>query len=170
MKPGLSLIALLLIKQLTYCQQNILTGSINENKVVGNIVIPTLQSLTIKTTSNAPLQFSTGDEFSNPKILNKFYTIVVKSNVPWTVSVEPASDLKDGSLLQSEGVFPANLISLKKSAENTFITLTGNQQELLKSDNNNIINIYSLDVRINPGWKYAGGFYSLGLVFTLTPQ
>jgi hypothetical protein len=153
-----------IMMQYAMCQAGT-TGSQAENTAA-----PALQSITVTRNGNSDLQFSTLQDLSFGKTLPNYYTIEIKSAVPWTLSVESVSDIKVGAL-QAAGQpgWPCAL-NIKRNNDQQFYPVTQGRQVIMQSTNNSLVNTYLFDLVVNPGWDRAGGVYDIGLVFTLSPK
>jgi len=64
----------------------------------------------------------------------------------------------------------SNIISLKPSGTNSYIPLTNSPTPLLFSDNDDVVNNYTLDLKMDTPWNAEGGQYGLNLIFSISAQ
>jgi hypothetical protein len=144
--------------------------SIIQTTVSGNIIIPALQSLEVSIANNKPIQFTSENDFTSGKEFKDFYKLTVKSNTAWSISYNATAPSFTGLTNNAADNLPAEIIFIKNSSNTIYNPLTNAPQALITSSNEKITNEYYFDVKINPSWKYSGGSYNLGIIFTLTNE
>jgi hypothetical protein len=145
--------------------QAVTTGSPDENTTG-----PVLQSITVTRNGNSDLHFSTSDDLSNVKSLLNYYTVEIKSAVPWTLSVEAVSDIKVGALQAAGQSGWQCALNIKRNNDQQYYPVTQGRQVIMQSNNNNPVNTYLFELAANPGWNRSGGIYDIDIVFTLSPK
>lgn len=141
----------------------------SESRISGAVVMPPLQTLTVTTNGSPNISFNSNSDLGNGRELPAFYHLEVKSTVPWVITVRSESENFTSSGTGADNI-PANVVSVKSSAGKDFMPVSAAEKTLLTNANDNIVNRFDIDVKINPAWKYSGGIYNLNLVFTLSPQ
>lgn len=145
-------------------------ASFSQTSVSGNIIIPALQSMEVNIVNSKPIKFTSEIDFTSGKEFKHFYKLTVKSNTPWSITYNAAAPAFTGLSNNAADDLPSEIIFIKNSNNTIYSPLTNAPQALITSSNEKIINEYYFDVKINPSWKYGGGSYNLGIIFTLTNE
>lgn len=137
----------------------------------GNFIVYSVQSITITNLSGV-ISFSTPNDYFNGVVVKKYSNIKVKSNANWLVSFAANSTYFTPLSKGASADMPASVVGVRLHDQNTFKTLSTQSQKLTdgsKGSNGSKHN-FDIDVSFNPGFKYNGGLYSIGVVYTLTKQ
>lgn len=113
-----------------------------------------------------PLDFVKG-------LLSEGYTsISIKSNSDWVLSFSAQNSLFTALSLFASKNMPADVVSLKikGSSTNNYQQLSTKSQTIRTGPKGSGTSQhdFDIDVNFNPGYKYNGGLYSIGVVFTLS--
>jgi hypothetical protein len=165
MKQISYIIALLLLHCASYAQQ---AQSLTRYSVSGTVSIPLFQELNVELLNQAPVEFKNPDDYNSGKIIHKFYRATIKSNVPWELSVAPANANFTSNTGKGAKFMPADILSLKNSTDNKFIKLSTVPVSIIQSSNNLLVNVYTIDLKVDPSWNYPGDIYSIDLLFSLS--
>jgi hypothetical protein len=137
--------------------------------VSGTVNIYPLIEMNINTLMSDQINFSSSLDYNQDKVVNSQYDVSIKSNRPWQVTVRSNNPVFTASGGASENV-SVGLIALRKHNTIPFIQLTTTPQMLLSNENNNVVNAYSLDLKVSPPWDYHGGSFTTILLFTASHQ
>lgn len=136
----------------------------------GSILFPSFQNLEAEVVEPSVV-FQTMADYEQGKLFSKIIRLKITSTQPWLVSVRSGSTHLIPLQANQAGVqIPVQVFSLKGNLGLDFTPLSTQAQPLLRNENSKVRNEYLLDAKFNPGWNYAGGSYSVALVFTLTAQ
>lgn len=144
------------------------TGN-NTQVISGSVEIPVLQSVKVEIINKDPLKFTTPEEIENGIVRPGFYRLTVISNVPWVVNVMANGVFLNSSNINSSGQASVSMVEVRGNTGG-FIPLTNNPQTIFVSSNNNIKNVYEVDLRIKPSVLTSWGKYNSGISFSITPQ
>lgn len=135
----------------------------------GTVTLPALQDLRVTALSNA-INFEGAKDFNNGKHVTSQYQLKVLSNIPWAVTVRASDPVLTPLTSTTPRDISVEIVRLKPATNGNYITLSTAPQTILTSDNNNVENIYYIDMQFNPTWHLPGGSYSIPIEFTLSPQ
>ncbi len=142
------------------------TGSVQ-----GNFIVYSTQSITV-TALGGVISFDSPNDYFNGVIANKYANIKIKSNTNWLISFSAQSTYFTALSKGASTDMPSTVMGIRKNGHSTFKTLTTQSQRLesgsrgSKGDKHD----FDIDVNFSPGFKYSGGLYSIGVVYTLTKQ
>jgi hypothetical protein len=145
-----------------------LAGFSQNTSVQGSVSMPSLIDLEVSYPNNLQIGFDNLEEFAHGKEYHNCINLSVKSNCPWVVSVKSGNNEFKSSNTQAS--VPSNIISVKPSGTPNYIPLSNMPVPLLVSDNDNVVNQYTLDLKMDTPWKAEGGQYGLNLIFSISPQ
>lgn len=141
------------------------------SSVSGSIYFSSVQSLTLTGGTGIPTLSSSSD-FMNGIEMTNYLTATIKSNVPWTLSVQSTNSFFTPMNGGSTNM-PASVLGIKTTNDNNYTSLSTNSVTLKtgnKGSGTTPGNSFSLDLKFNPGFSYQGGIYTLGLMYTLSEQ
>lgn len=134
----------------------------------GNFIVYSMQSLTITNTGGV-ISFSTPNDYFNGVISNKYANIEVKSNKNWILSFAAQSTYFTALSKGASTDMPAGVMGIRVNGHSSFKTLS-TQSQTLKDGSKGSGHDFDIDVNFNPGFKYSGGLYNIGIVYTLSKQ
>lgn len=139
------------------------------SSVNGNFIVYTMQSLTV-TNKGGVIGFYTPNDYFNGVVSEHYTNIKVKSNANWIVSFSAQSTYFTALSKRASTDMPATVMGVKKHGHKYFKQLSTNSQKLSSGNRGSGSNKHDFDVDISfdPGFKYSGGLYSIGIVYTLT--
>lgn len=137
--------------------------------VNGSVNMSPLLQLDVSYPNNLQLEFDDLTEFSKGKVYQSCINLSIKSNAPWVVSVRSGTQ-SFSAPANSGSAIPSNLLSLKPSHKTEFIPVTNVPTPLLYSENDNVENQYTLDLKMSTPWNAMGGQYGLNFIFSISPQ
>jgi len=111
--------------------------------------------------------------YSNGYTIPNFNTVMIKSNMPWSLSVSAATPYFSASGSYASSNMPASVIGLTKSGQSPSVQLTATPQLLASGGRGNTSqtgNTFNMDFSAAPGYNYGPGIYSLTISYTLTAQ
>ncbi len=145
-------------------------SSYSQNATVqGNVSMPSLIDLEVTYPNNMQIGFEDLEEFAHGKEYRNCINLSVKSNCPWVVSVKSGNNaFKSTSNVRTS--VSSDIISLKPSGSSAYIPLTNTPTPLLFSDNDDVVNNYTLDLKMDTPWNAEGGQYGLNMIFSISAQ
>lgn len=137
----------------------------------GNFLVYSIQSLTV-TSNSGLIAINTPNDYFNGVVANSYASLSVKSNANWLVSFAAQSAYFTALSKGSSTDMPAGVIGIRVSGQSSFKTLSTQSQSLATGarGSNTSKHDFGVDVNFNPGFKYSGGLYSIGVMYTLTRQ
>lgn len=159
----------LIISFLFSCIVN--TRAQNNGSVSGNFIVYSIQSITVTSLSGV-ITFATPNDYFNGVISNHNANIKVKSNNNWILSYSAQSTYFTALSKWASTDMPASVMGVRKNGQSNFMQLSTQSQKLASGNKGSGSNSHDFDVDIsfNPGFKYSGGLYSIGIVYTLSKQ
>lgn len=142
------------------------TGSVQ-----GNFIVYSSQSITV-TALGGVITLSSPNDYLNGVAANKYANIRIKSNTNWLVSFAAQSTYFTGLSRNSSTDMPATVLGVRKNGHTSFKALSTQAQKLESGSKGGSGEKHDFDIDVNfdPGFKYSGGLYSIGIVYTLTKQ
>jgi hypothetical protein len=141
------------------------TTAFAQKELNGNINIPRLQSVTVEQLDERAVDFSTIQDYADGKVVTAYCHITVKSNFPWKL----VGKINSTGILGESSTSADGLISIQKQGSNTFIPLSVNPTVILNSSNNNIVNEYTFNLKVDPKLKITKEVLMMNLAFALAP-
>lgn len=143
----------------------------DEGTVTGSFTVYTVQSLTITELSGL-VSFTTPNDYFNGITINRHTNIKLKSNTNWILSFAANSSYFTPLSKGSSTDMPASVMGVRVNGQSNFKTLTTQSQKLTDGSKGSSGSKYDFDVDVffNPGFRYSGGLYSIGVVYTLSKQ
>ncbi len=137
----------------------------------GNFIVYSIQSLTI-TGMSGPISFDSPNDYFNGVIAERYANLSVKSSVNWQLSFAAQSTYFTPLSNGGSTDMPSTVVGIRQSGQATFKTLTTQSQWLTNGSRGSETakHNFNIDVSFNPGFKYNGGLYSIGVMYTLTRQ
>ena len=123
--------------------------------------------------SSSNIIFSTSDQYSSEYVATSFNTVKIKSNQNWNLSISATSSVFTASGTFASSNMPASLCRLSVTGQTGTLSLSTTSQLLATGNRGNDVytgNSFGITLKINPGYDYGAGIYSLGLVYTLTAK
>ena len=162
----LIIIFALLVISATRAQAQGLTGSVQ-----GNFIVYSTQSITV-TAMGGVISFASPNDYFNGVVSNRYANLKIKSNTSWLVSFSSQSTYFTALSKGASTDMPSTVMGIRKNGHTTFKTLTTQSQRLESGSrgSNGSKHDFDIDVDFNPGFRYSGGLYSIGIVYTLTKQ
>lgn len=142
------------------------TGSVQ-----GSFIVYSTQSITV-TALGGVISFDSPNDYFNGVVANKYANIQIKSNTNWIISFSAQSTYFTGLSKGASTDMPSTVMGIRKNGHSTFKTLTTQSQQLESGSKGSKGSKHDFDIDVNfsPGFKYSGGLYSIGVVYTLTKQ
>ncbi|MBS1781406.1 MAG: hypothetical protein JST70_18920 [Bacteroidetes bacterium] len=146
-----------------------LIGYSQNATVQGNVSMPSLIDLEVTYPNNLQIGFDNLEEFAHGKEYRNCINLSVKSNCPWVVSVKSRDNMFSA---QSSGksIISPDIISLKESRSVAYTPVSNVLTPLIISNNDDVINQYTLDLKMATPWNAEGGQYGLNLIFSISAQ
>lgn len=141
------------------------------SSVQGNFIVYSIQSLTVNTNAGM-IAVNTPNDYFNGVVSNNYANLSVKSNANWLVSFAAQSVYFTALSKGASTDMPAGVIGIRMNGQANFKTLSTQSQSLTSGARGSNTNKhdFDVDVNFNPGFKYSGGLYSIGVMYTLTRQ
>ncbi len=140
--------------------------------MTSTISIQAVMELTLgKSATN--LVFSTPDQYASEFALTGFNTVRIKTNQNWNLSVSATSSVFTASGTFASSNMPASLCRVGVTGQTSTVSLSTTSQQLTagnRGSDSYAGNNFDITLRINPGYNYGAGIYSLGVVYTLTAK
>lgn len=142
------------------------TGSVQ-----GNFIVYSTQSITV-TALGGVISFDSPNDYFNGVVANKYANIQIKSNANWLLSFSAQSTYFTALSKGASTDMPSTVMGVRKNGHSTFKTLTTQSQQLESGSRGSKGSKHDFDIDVNfsPGFRYSGGLYSIGIVYTLTKQ
>ncbi len=140
--------------------------------VSGSINVFTIQSLTLSGGTVTP-SFTTMEHYFSGVVLQNYITVSVRSNGPWTVSVQAQNQYFTPMSQGGSTNMPAGVLSLRRENQVNFTPVSVAGHTLKSGGKGGATapgNTFTIDMKFNPGFGYKGGIYTLGLMYTLSQQ
>ena len=139
--------------------------------VQGNFIVYSMQSLTVTSLSGV-IAFNTPNDYFNGVVANHYANIKVKSNTNWLISFSANNTYFTALSKGASTDMPSDVIGVRVNGKSNFTPLTTQAQKLTQGPRGNGGNKqdFDIDVNFHPGFKYSGGLYSIGVIYTLTRQ
>lgn len=139
--------------------------------VQGSFIVYTTQSITV-TQLGGLITFSSPNDYFNGVVANRYARIDISSNANWTLSFAAQSTYFTALSKNSSTDMPSTVIGIRKNGHSTFKTLTTQAQQLSSGSKGSSGpgHEFDIDVNFNPGFRYSGGLYTIGIIYTLTQQ
>lgn len=143
-----------------------LTGSVQ-----GNFIVYSTQSITV-TALGGVISFDSPNDYFNGVVANKYANLKIKSNTNWLVSFSAQSTYFTALSKGASTDMPSTVMGIRKNGHSTFKSLMTQSQRLESGSrgSDGTKHDFDIDVEFNPGFRYSGGLYSIGIVYTLTKQ
>ncbi len=160
------LLAIAFVIAALHCRAQSYSGSVQ-----GNFIVYSMQSLTV-TPLGGVISFDSPNDYLNGVIAKNYASIAVKSNANWILNFAAQSTYFTALTRNASTDMPATVLSVRKSGSSSFKTLSTQSQKLESGSRGSSgdHHEFNIDVSFNPGFKYSGGLYSIGIVYTLTKQ
>lgn len=157
-------ICLMFVVGTSYAQST--TGTVQ-----GNFIVYSMQSLTVTSLSGV-IAFNSPNDYFNGVVSNHYANIKVKSNTNWLVSFSANSTYFTALSKGASTDMPADVIGIRVNGKANFTSLTTQAQKLADGPRGSggSKQDFDIDVNFHPGFKYSGGLYSIGVIYTLTRQ
>ncbi len=162
----LMIIFVLLVFFATGAKAQGLTGSVQ-----GNFIVYSTQSITV-TAMGGVISFASPNDYLNGVVSNRYANLKIKSNTSWLVSFSAQSTYFTALSKGASTDMPSTVMGIRKNGHTTFKTLTTQSQRLESGSrgSSGSKHDFDIDVDFSPGFRYSGGLYSIGIVYTLTKQ
>ncbi len=138
----------------------------------GSLTVLPVVFLSLTTVGGVP-SFDDENDYNNGVTTNTYANAYVKANLPWIVTVKAQNATFTPMTVGASTNMPCGVLSLKKSTNTPWLTLTTAAQTLTTGPlgpNTVSGNTWSVSMRFNPGWAYAGGLYRLNVIYTASQQ
>jgi hypothetical protein len=144
----------------------------SSGNLTSTINIQAVMQLTLSN-STASITFSTPDQYSSEYVLTSFNSVKIKSNQNWNLAVSATSSVFTASGTFSTSNMPASLCKLGVTGQTATVSLSTTSQLLATGNRGSDAtagNNFDITMKINPGYNYGAGIYSIGLIYTLTAK
>lgn len=150
---------------------SVAAGAQNTATTQGNFIVYSIHSISI-TNNSGIISFNTPNDYFNGVIANNYANIRVKCNSSWVLSFSAQSTYFNPLTKGGSTDMPASVIGIRKSGQSNFKPLSTQGQTLVTGSKGGGTgnHDFDIDVNFNPGFKYSGGLYSIGIMYTLTKQ
>ena len=138
----------------------------------GSLTVLPVVFLNLTTVAGVPA-FDDENDYNNGVTQATYANAWVKANLPWVLTVKAQNATFTPMTTGASATMPCGVISLKKSTNTTWLTLTTTAQTLTTGPlgpNTVTGNTFAVSMRFNPGWSYPGGLYRLNVIFTASQQ
>ena len=135
----------------------------------GSLEIPSLLSIILSQPGTQQLQLNKWSDFTSGKEYPGVCNVTIMSNVPWMMSVRAESPYFTPLSADAGDHVPVSLVEVKTDP-GTYKTLSTNPEMLIQSTNNNIVNQYTVDMRLKRPFGLEGGQYTTDLRFIISAQ
>lgn len=125
------------------------------------------------TNSTSNITFSTPDQYAAEYVITNFNTIKIKSNQSWNLSLSSTSSVFSASGTFASSNMPASICKIGITGQTSSLTLSTTAQLLSSGSRGSAAasgNTFDITLKVNPGYNYGGGIYSIGIVYTLTAR
>ena len=112
-------------------------------------------------------------DYNNGVTVNTYANAWVKANLPWVLTVKAQTANFTPLTTGGSTNMPCGIVALKKSTNSSWITLTTTAQTLTTGPlgpNTVSGNTFSISMKFDPGWSYAGGLYRRNVIYTASQQ
>ena len=165
MKHTLLVLLILFTISVTYAQT--WTTSVS-----GTIDISTVINITLSNQAATP-SFTTAASYQGGITTLNYTTVAIKSNVDWIISLKAQSTYFTPQTAGASSNMPAGVLGFRLNGNPAFTTMSTTSQTLKLGNNGSAAatgNTFKIDMFFNPGFTYAGGLYSIGLLYTVSEQ
>jgi hypothetical protein len=138
----------------------------------GSLTVLPVVFLSLTQVGGVP-SFDDENDYNNGITVNTYANAWVKANLPWIVTVKAQNATFTPMTTGASSTMPCSVITLKKSTNSTWLTLSTTAQTLTTGPlgpNTVSGNTWDVSMRFNPGWTYPGGLYRLNVIFTASQQ
>ncbi|MEZ5016646.1 MAG: hypothetical protein R2800_06310 [Flavipsychrobacter sp.] len=139
---------------------------------VGSFDVYDIQSISI-TGLKGIVNFNDPSDYFGGQTVNNYAQVSIKSNNNWQVSVSTNSSKFTPLTTGASKDMPSTILQIRVNGKANFINMTINSQTLKTGNRGGIKksgNEFNIDMKFDPGYKYNGGLYDIGLIYTLTRQ
>lgn len=146
-------------------------GQNSENFISTLNIQPVMELALSNSTSN--ITFSTPDQYGAEYVINNFNSIRIKSNQAWNLSLAATSSVFTASGSFASSNMPASVCRIGVTGRSSTLTLSTTSQLLSTGSRGNDAlsgNTFDITLRVNPGYNYGAGIYTIGIVYTLTAK
>lgn len=150
--------------------QNVLSQNIQP--VNARVNINGVMTLKVNKTGNLDFKFNTVDDLVQGAAKLNMFSVDIKSNKNWNLSVSSLTENFLAAGPNSSTAVSANIISIKRSSSSTYVPVVQNPTSIATGarGTNTPTSKFNLDLKVTPGLNYDGGFYTVVLLFTISPQ
>ena len=138
----------------------------------GSLTVLPVVFMSLTTNGGVP-SFTTASHYDNGITNTSYAGIWVKANLPWVISVRAQNANFTPMTTGASSNMPASVISLKKSTNANYLTLSTTAQTLATGQlgpNTVSGNTFNVAMRFDPGWSFAGGLYRMNVIYTASQQ
>ena len=139
---------------------------------VSTLSIQPIMELSLSNTASN-ITFSTPDQYAGEWVIANFNTVKIKSNQAWNLSMAATSTVFTASGTFASSNMPASVCKIGITGQANQFSLSTTSQ-LLSTGNrgseNANGNTFDITLKVNPGYNYGAGIYSIGIVYTLTAR
>jgi hypothetical protein len=126
----------------------------------------TLNNVIDITVSGTPsATFSSATDYDNGVTVTGGATIAIKSNKNWTLAVKAAS----ANFTGTPSTIPCSVLEFKNQSGGSFAALSTNDASAGTGNKGNAGSAI-IDYKVNPGYSYEAGSYSISVIYTATQQ
>lgn len=146
-------------------------GQNSENFTSTLNIQPVMELSLSNTASN--ITFSTPDQYAGEYVINNFNSIRIKSNQAWNLSLAATSSVFSASGSFASSNMPASVCRIGVTGQSTAFALSTTSQLLSTGSRGSDAlsgNTFNITLRVNPGYNYGAGIYTIGIVYTLTAR
>ena len=154
------------------CASQLISYSQSSGTFVSTMNVEPVMELSL-TNSASNIVFSTSGQYAAEYVVTNFNTVSIKSNQNWNVSLAATSSFFTASGSFSSSNMPASLCKIGVTGQSNTLSLSTSAQLLStgnRGDEDAAGNTFDVTLKVNPGYNYGAGTYSLGIVYTLTAK
>jgi hypothetical protein len=144
----------------------------NIQPINARVNINGVMSLKVVKTGNLDFKFNTVDDLIQGSTKLNMFSVDIKSNKNWNLSVSSLTENFLAAGPNSSTDVSSSIVSIKRNTSSNFVPITQNPASIATGVRgaNTTASRFNLDLKVTPGLNYDGGFYTVVVLFTISPQ
>ena len=144
----------------------------NIQPINARVNINGVMTLKVAKTGNLDFKFNTVDDLIQGSAKLNMFSVDIKSNKNWNLSVSSLTENFLAAGPNSSTAVSASIVSIKRNSSSTYLPIAQNPTSIATGVRgaNTTTSRFNLDLKVTPGLNYDGGFYTVVLLFTISPQ
>ncbi len=144
----------------------------NTQPINARVNINGVMTLKVLKTGNLDFKFNTVDDLLQGSAKLNMFSVDIKSNKNWNLSVSSLTENFLAAGPNSSTTVSSNIVSIKRNSSSIYIPIAQNPSSLATGVRgaNTTSSRFNLDLKVTPGLNYDGGFYTVVVLFTISPQ